>query len=318
MKKNKIELSIVIPVLNEEENIETLNNRIKNSLQGKIDYEIIWVDDGSSDATSEIIEKISKDKRIKGISLMSRTGQSGAMMAGIDFAQGEYVATIDGDNQNDPKDFLKMFELIKKADLDAVFGWRKNRWSRNILRRVPSLIANKIMKITFGDYGIHDTGCMVRIVKTDILKNIRLYGELHRFMSYLICITGARFKEVRVNHKEREKGVSKYGLGRTITVIFDILNVKFLTMRRKTPIQFMGPIALVTYFLGFVAILVALFEKIFHNADLTGTPYLLFSIFTLIMGTQFLSFGLLGELILRSYHENGNRKTYIVRKTFGK
>lgn len=315
MNKN-LKLSIVIPVLNEEDNVEILNTRITETLSGKIDYEVIWVDDGSTDKTPQIIEKVSRNKRVKGISLMSRTGQSGAMMAGTDIAKGEYIATIDGDNQNDPKDFIKMLKLIEEEKLDAVFGWRKNRWTGNIIRRVPSLIANKMMKMAFGDYGIHDTGCMVRIVRADILKNIRLYGELHRFLSYLICIEGARFEEIRVNHKEREKGKSKYGIGRTVTVIFDILNVKFLTMRRRTPIQFMGPIALVTYLFGFVSLLFAIFEKIIHNADLTGNPYLLVSIFTLIMGTQFLSFGLLGELILRSYHENGEKKTYLIRKLY--
>lgn len=314
---NKPKLSIVIPVYNEEENIPELNKRIKKGLNGVFEYEVIWVNDGSKDGTKEEIKKIClEDTNFHGITLMSRTGQSGALMAGIDRANGQYIATIDGDNQNDPADFVKMVKKLETDDLDAVIGWRKNRWSGNILRRLPSLFANKLMKIAFGDLGIHDTGCMVKVVKSAIIKDIRLYGELHRFMSYLLGMYGAKIGEVEVYHQKRPHGKSKYGIGRTLTVIFDILNVKFLTMRRKTPIQFMGPLALITYVLSFVSLVIAVFDKILNNADLTENPLLLITVFGLIMGTQFFSFGLLGELILRSYHENGDRKTYAIREEY--
>lgn len=314
---NKPKLSIVIPVYNEEENIPLVNEKIKEGLKGKIDYEVIWVDDGSTDKTSKKLKQASlKDTNVHAIRLMSRVGQSGALMAGIDKADGQYIATIDGDNQNDPADFLKMIKKLEEDDLDAVVGWRKNRWSGNILRRLPSLVANKMMKIAFGDLGIHDTGCMVKVVKSSIMKDIRLYGELHRFMSYLLGMYGARIGEVEVYHQKREHGKSKYGFGRTLTVIFDILNVKFLTMRRKTPIQFMGPLALFTYFLSLVSFTVAIVEKVVNQADLTENPLLLITVFGVIMGTQFFSFGLLGELILRSYYENGNRKTYAIREEY--
>jgi glycosyltransferase involved in cell wall biosynthesis len=309
-------LSIVIPVLNEEDNIEILNERIKDALAGKIDYEVIWIDDGSTDTTPKILEKISKNN-IHSIILMARTGQSGALMAGIDAAKGEYIATMDGDNQDDPADFLKMIEKLEKEDLDVVVGWRQNRWQGNIIRRVPSLVANKMMKIAFGDLGIHDTGCMVKVTKAEVLKSIRLYGELHRFMSYLLGMHGARMGELPVHHEKRTRGVSKYGFKRTLTVMFDILNVKFLTMKRSTPIQFMGPIALFTYLIGFLSTIYVIVDKIVSGADITGTPLFVIAILCFIMGTQFFSFGLLGELIIRSYFENGNKKSvYAIRKTY--
>ena len=316
MKDNLPKLSIIIPVLNEEENIPILNDRIKETLTNKIDYEVIWVDDGSNDGTQKILEKICKDPRVNGVTLMTRTGQSGALMAGIKKAKGEYIATIDGDNQNDPKDFIKMLEKLEKEDLDAVVGWRQNRWQGNFIRRIPSLTANKLMKMAFGDLGIHDTGCMVKIVKASIMKDIKLYGELHRFMSYLIGMAGAKMGEVPVHHQKRTNGVSKYGFSRTLIVIFDILNVKFLTMKRKTPIQFMGPLALMTYFLGGIAAVWAILDKVINGVDLDGTPLLVTAFICLVMGTQFISFGLLGELIIRSYYENGNNSTYSIRKEY--
>ncbi len=313
---NKPKLSIVIPVLNEEENIPILNNRIKETLEGNIDYEVIWIDDGSNDSTPEILEEICKDKRNKGISLMRRSGQSSALMAGFDMSEGKYIATIDGDNQNDPKDFLAMVEKLEAENLDAVIGWRQNRWQGNIIRRLPSLAANKMMKMAFGNLGIHDTGCMVKVAKAEIVKEIKLYGELHRFMSYMLGMYGARMDEIPVSHKQREHGKSHYGFRRTLTVVFDIINVKFLTMKRKTPIQFMGPIALATYFLGAIATIWAVLDKIINNVDLNSTPLLVTGFICVIMGTQFISFGLLGELILRSYHESSHTKVYAIRKEY--
>jgi glycosyltransferase involved in cell wall biosynthesis len=314
---NKPKLSIVIPIYNEEENIPTLSDRIRKGLKGKIKYEVIWVDDGSTDSTKTILKEIClKDTDVHAIRLMSRTGQSGALMAGIDKADGQYIATMDGDNQDDPVDFLKMVKKLEDEDLDAVVGWRKNRWQGNMLRKLPTLIANKLMKISFGDLGIHDTGCMVKVVKASIMKDIRLYGELHRFMSYLLGMYGTNMGEIEVNHQPRKHGKSKYGLGRTFTVIFDIINIKFLTMKRKTPIQFMGPLALITYVISGISFVAAVLDKIIRQADLTENPLLLITVFGFIMGTQFLSFGLLGELILRSYHENGSRRTYAIREEY--
>lgn len=315
-KTNK-KISIIIPVLNEGKNIEILDKKIEKTLKGNLNYEVIWVDDGSTDKTEEILKKICKKRNVKGISLMTRTGQSGALMAGIEMAKGDYIATMDGDNQDDPKDFIKMVKKLEKDKLDAVIGWRKNRWEGNFFRRIPSLTANKIMKMVFGELGIHDTGCMMKVVKAEIMKEIKLYGELHRFMSYLLGVYGARIGEITVSHKPRMYGRSNYGLRRTITVLFDILNVKFLTMKRITPIQFMGPLAVLTYLVGFASGAYLVYTKITSNINITGSPLFTTSLISIMMGTQFLLFGLLGELVLRSYYENGkNKSVYAIRRKY--
>ena len=314
MKKPK--LSIIIPVVNEAESIKLMYKRMKETLEGKVDYEAIWVDDGSTDNTKEVLEEICKDERIHGISLMANIGQSGALMAGIEKARGELIATTDGDNQDDVADFLKMIELLEKEDLDAVIGWRKNRWQGSFIRKLPSLIANKLIKMNLGNLGIHDSGCMVKVVKAKIMKDIKLYGELHRFMSYLLGLYGAKMGEIEVFHQKRQHGKSNYGFKRTLTVIFDIFNVKFLTQKKKTPIQSMGPVALFTFFIGFASGIALVLMKIFQGADITGSPFFMLSILCFIMSFQFISFGLLGELIIRSYYENGKTRTYAIRKIY--
>ena len=313
---NKPKLSIIIPVANEDKNIEIMNKRIKEVLDGKIDYEVIWVDDGSTDNTKNVLEQICKDERVHGISLMTNTGQSAALMAGINAANGELIATIDGDNQNDPEDFLKMIDKLEKEDLDAVIGWRKNRWEGSFVRRLPSLEANKLMKMAFGDLGIHDSGCMVKVMKADIVKNIKLYGELHRFMSYMLGMYGAKLGEIEVFHQKRQYGKSKYNFKRTLTVIFDIISVKFLAQRKKTPIQFMGLVGLLTFFIGCISGIAVILMKIYQGQDITGSPLFMLTILCLIMSFQFISFGLLGELIIRSHYENGEATTYAIRKTY--
>ena len=172
------------------------------------------------------------------------------------------------------------------------------------------------MKMTLGELGIHDTGCMVKVVKADIMKDIKLYGELHRFMSYLIGIYGARIGEIEVFHQKRQHGKSNYGFKRTFTVIFDTFNVKFLTQKKKTPIQSMGPVALFTFLIGFVSGIALVLMKIFQGADITGSPLFMLSILCFIMSFQFISFGLLGELLLRSYYENGNNRAYAIREIY--
>jgi glycosyltransferase involved in cell wall biosynthesis len=316
---NKPEISILIPVLNEEESIELQNRKIKEALGGKLEYEVIWIDDGSDDNTGNILEKIAKeDESVKAFTLMRRVGQSGAIMAGLDNASGEYIATMDGDNQNDPDEFIKMFKKLKEEKLDAVVGWRVDRWKGNIIRRLPSLMANMLLRWSFKAVDIHDTGCPVKIVRADVMRNVRLYGELHRFISYIIYMQGAKIGELPIGHREREAGKSKYGIGRAFTVIFDILNVKFLTMRKRTPIQLMGPIAAVLYIFSFVIVIYLLYEKFFGlGLDVSGSPYFILSIMSAILATQFVVFGLLGELIIRSYYENGTeKKTYMIRREY--
>jgi glycosyltransferase involved in cell wall biosynthesis len=315
---DKPKLSIIIPVLNEEGNIEQQNSKIKKALGGKVSYEVIWVDDGSTDKTPEILSRLAKqDPNVHGVTLMRQVGQSGALMAGVDMAQGEYIGTMDGDNQNDPDEFLTMLEKLENEELDAVVGWRKERWQGNVLRRLPSLIANALIKSSLKGGDIHDAGCPVKLMRASLLKEIRLYGELHRFLSYIIYMNGARIGEIPVKHRERTSGQSKYGIGRTFTVIFDILNVRFITTRKKTPIQLFGPMGMLLYVIGLILAGYLGYMQIFSDIDVSRSPYFILSIMSFILGTQFITFGLLGELVIRSYYENNlEKKTYSIRKKY--
>ncbi len=312
-----MKLSIIIPCLNEEKNIPLVGEKIYKKLKNKIEYEVIWVNDGSIDETDQAIKKLNqKDPRQKGISLMNRTGQSGALMAGIRAAKGKYIATLDGDNQNDPE-FIKMIKKLEKENLDAVIGWRQNRWQKKLIRKIPSLAANKLIKTAFRGLNIHDAGCPVKVVKAKIMKDIQLYGELHRFLSYIIGMYGARMGEIKVTHRKREHGVSKYGLSRTIKVIFDIINLKFLFMKRTTPIILFGPLAVALGGIGTLSLLYLIIAKIFININVSGSPWFLISLISYTMAIQFISIGLLGELIIRSYYNSGDRKTYLIRELIG-
>ncbi|MBD3329556.1 glycosyltransferase [Candidatus Dojkabacteria bacterium] len=312
-----MELSIVIPVHNEEKNISVLAEKIRKALDGKLEYEVLWVDDGSSDSTKKVLRELAqKDAHNIGIILMRNIGQSGALMAGFDAAKGKYIATLDGDNQNDPDEFPEMIKKLEEEDLDAVIGWRKNRWQGNVIRRIPSLLANKFIQSAFPELNVHDAGCPVKVIKAEIVKNIKLYGELHRFLAYIIGSYGAKMGEVEVKHRKRMAGKSHYGISRTLKVIFDVVNLRFLAERKKTPLIMLGPIALILYFIGGLSAFYLLVGKLFFNIDLTGDPFFIISIMSFMMGTQFVTLGLLGELIIRSYYETGNIKTYAVRKVY--
>lgn len=312
-----MKLSLVIPVHNEEKNIPVLADKIQKALEGKLEYEIIWVDDGSTDSTAEVLRDISQENSHNvGIILMRNIGQSGALMAGFDAAKGQYIATLDGDNQNDPDEFPQMIEKLEKEDLDAVIGWRKNRWKGNVIRRIPSLLANKFIQSAFPDLNVHDAGCPVKVIKADIIKNIKLYGELHRFLAYIIGSYGAKMGEVEVKHRKRMAGKSHYGISRTLKVLFDVINLRFLAERKKTPLIMLGPIALILYIIGGLSGLYLIIAKIFVQIDITGDPFFIIGIVSFMIGTQFITLGLLGELIIRSYYETGNIKTYAIRKVY--
>jgi glycosyltransferase involved in cell wall biosynthesis len=316
--KNNIEISLIIPVVNEAENIIELSKLITTAFKELPSYEVIWVDDGSKDNTVEVLENVNKiDKNQKFISLMRNSGQSTALMAGVDYSQGKYIATLDGDMQNFPSDLVKMYEMLKEKDLDMVVGWRKNRWKEkkdSIVRRLPSIVANMIIQKAFRADHLHDAGCPVKITRADLFKEIRLYGELHRFIAYIAHDYGARIAEVEVQHAPRMFGKSNYGLSRTFKVIVDIFNLKLLHMRKTTPAQLMAPLVIISGFLSVLTFISAILLKFFRGEDLTGNPLLTISIFTFLMAIQFMIFGFLGELIIRSYYENGDKKTYLIRK----
>jgi glycosyltransferase involved in cell wall biosynthesis len=310
-----MKLSLVIPCLNEEKNIEPLAKKIQKAFSKKFTYEVIWVDDGSTDKTPVVMKKIAKKyPQHKTVILMRCVGQSTALMAGFDTAQGDYIATMDGDIQNDPDEIPEMLKKLEKEKLDMVVGWREKRWKNNVSRRIPSLIANYIIRKSFRHIDVHDAGCPVKVCKAHILKDIRIYGELHRFLTYVVGDLGARIGEVKIYHRKRRNGHSKYGIGRTLTVLMDIINLKFLTMRKTTPIRIMGPIAIVLYFLGIVTFVWMIYEKFANNVGMSNTPLLVLSVMFALMATMFLVMGLLAELVIRSYFEGSNKKSYFVRE----
>ncbi len=314
-----MKLSLVIPCLNEEDNVSPLADKIQKAFPEDLDYEVIWVDDGSTDNTVKEMKKVSKKyKEHKCIALMRCVGQSTALMAGFDESKGEYIATMDGDIQNDPDEIPRMLKKLEDESLDMVVGWREKRWQGNPIRRIPSLIANFIIRKSFKRTSIHDTGCPVKVCKAHIMKNLRLYGELHRFLTFVIGDMGAKIGEVKIKHRKRQGGVSKYGLGRTFKVLIDIINVKFLTMRKTTPIQLLGGIALVLYLFSAIAFVWMVYIRVVYDIGMGNTPLpVIFTMF-LLMGTMFLVIGLLAELIVRAYFEGSDQKSYMIREVVEK
>ncbi len=307
-----MKLSLVITLMNEEDNVEPLLAAIDAALQS-FTYEVILVDDGSSDATVKRIKEIA-DSHVKLIVFQKNYGQTTAMQAGIDAAQGEYIVTLDGDLQNDPADIPMMLEILEREDWDVVAGNRKNRQDGALLRKFPSKIANAmIRKLT--DVHIRDYGCTLRIYKAHIAKGMELYGELHRFIPVLAKLQGAKITQVDVHHHARIHGESKYGLSRTFKVLSDLVLMIFMQKYFRRPIHLFGPVGLITFGLGVLINLYLLILKILGH-DIWGRPLLLLGVTLVLAGIQFLVFGLLAEIMLRIYYQSQNKKTYTVKEIF--
>lgn len=309
-------VSIVIPLYNEEENVDILHQRTKEAVdQLGLEYEILYIDDGSTDKTLAKLEEIqAKDKRVVVLSLRRNFGQTAAFAAGFDFARGDVVVTMDGDLQNDPKDIPKLLELIK--DHDLVSGWRKKRKDPFFTRRLPSMIANWVIGKVTG-VKLHDYGCSLKAYRRDVIKNLKLYGEMHRFIPAVASWYGVRMAEVETTHYPRMKGKSKYGLSRTVKVILDLITVKFLQSFSTKPLQFFGPIGLFSGAVGFLISLYLSIEKIFLGRPIGGRPLLLLGILLIIVGIQLIGMGLLGEMLVRVYHESQRKPIYVIKKVFG-
>ena len=306
-------ISIIIPVFNESESIGYLLDEVLNVMcSNKLNFEIVVVNDGSQDSTSNVLDELTiKIKELSVISLRTNYGQTAAMAAGFDNSNGEILITLDGDLQNDPNDIPKLISHINEG-YDLICGWRYDRKDKLINRRIPSKIANKLIANVTG-LKLHDYGCSLKAFKKEILDDIKLYGELHRFLPVLAKIEGAKIKEIKVNHRSRKYGSSKYGIDRTFRVLMDLLTVWFMTKFLTRPMYGFG-------FVGIISILVSLgmtsylFIVKILGEDIGNRPMLMFALILGIAGVQLFSFGLLSELLIRTYHESQNRPIYRIRK----
>ena len=308
------ELSLVIPVMNEEDNIKPLLEAIREALPD-FDYEVILVDDGSSDATRKRIIEYADDRTVL-VELRKNYGQSTAMTAGIDHANGKYVVLLDGDLQNDPTDIPFMVDLLKREDWDVVAGNRKNRKDGMVLRKIPSKIANAMIRRMTGVY-IKDYGCTLKIFKKEIAEDLGLYGELHRFIPVLAKLQGARITQVDVKHHPRKFGKSKYGIGRTFRVLSDLVLMVFFRKYMQKPMHLFGTIGFISLGLGFLINIYLLVLKILGN-DIGGKPLLILGLIFLFGGVQLITIGILAEIAVRTYYESQAKKTYQVRKVYQK
>jgi len=308
-------LSILIPIFNEEENIPSLYDRLLAALK-KIGrpYEVIFIDDGSSDGSLEILLDISKkNSNVKIISFSRNFGQTAALSAGIDCSRGEILIPMDGDLQNDPEDILPLLEKIEEG-YDAVSGWRKDRKDPFLTRRLPSIIANKMISLISG-VRLHDYGCTLKAYKRDILKNIRLYGEMHRFIPIYAQWIGARVAEIPVNHFPRKSGSSNYGLSRIFKVILDLMVVKFLLSYSQKPIYVFGGMGFFMILGAFLSGAFAIYLKFFKAVSFILTPLPLLSVLLLMLGSLSILMGFLAEILTRTYYESQRKPTYQIKET---
>jgi len=308
------ELSIVIPVFNERESLEELFQELKGVLNalGR-SYEIIFVDDGSTDGSTEMLKGLAQeDRHTRAVLLRRNFGQSAAMSAGFDLAQGRIFITLDADLQNDPGDIPKLLAKMDEG-YDVASGWRKQRRDPLFTRRIPSFFANMLIsKIT--SVHLHDYGCTLKAYRREVLKDVRLYGEMHRFLPALASWLGVKVTEVEVNHRPRRFGESKYGLGRTHRVILDLINLKFLLSYSTRPIRIFGGIGMVSLLGGIVSGASVVWMKLSGGKDMTGNPLLLLTVLFILIGIQFITMGLLGEILIRTYHESQGKPIYVVKE----
>jgi len=307
-------VSIVIPMKDEQDNLTPLYTDIRQAMESVPGWEVVFVDDGSTDRTWQVLTQLAlADARVKIVRLRRNYGQSAAMQAGIDHSTGAVIVTMDGDRQNDPSDIPMLLSKLDEG-YDAVLGQRAQRQDAFLIRKLPSLMANflirKVTKVTFRDFG-----CTLRAMRRDLVESFRLYGEMHRFISVLAQQQGAAITQVPVKHHARTQGQSKYGLSRTFRVMLDLLTVKFLNGYLTRPMHFFGGIGMVLMMLGGIALIGTVAMKFITGIDMTGNPLLLLSVLLEIAGIQFLSTGLLGELTMRTYFESQDKPAYIVRET---
>ncbi len=309
-------LSVVIPVYNEEDNVDPLHQRIAETLSSlEHEYEIIYVDDGSVDSSLEKLIRIAeRDDHTVVVEFRRNFGQTAAMSAGIDHARGRVIVFLDADLQNDPADIPKLLEKLEEG-YDTVSGWRKNRQDNFILRKIPSFFGNWTISSITG-VKLKDYGCTLKAYRSEVIKNVRLYGEMHRFIPALVAQVGGTVAEIPVNHHPRLRGKSHYGLSRTFRVILDLLTVKFLAKYSRNPIYLFGGSGLILIAVSFVSGFGMLFQKIAYGVSFIQTPLLLLSALLFILGFHSILLGLTAEMLVRTYYESQRKPTYVVRRVF--
>jgi len=314
------EVSVFLPVFNEEPNLIPLHAKLDEALKvlGR-SAEIVYVDDGSSDRSLKILREIADvDPRVRVIALRRNYGQTAAMAAGIDAARGKVLIPMDADLQNDPADIGRLLDKLNEG-YDVVSGWRKNRKDKMVTRKIPSMIANRLIS-WIGGVPLHDYGCSLKAYRRESLEDVRLYGEMHRFIPIYASWAGARVTEIPVEHHARTMGKSKYGLSRTIKVVFDLITIKFMASYQTKPLYLFGWAGLLTFAVSFLSALMAGLMKFAgwpHHADFIQTPLPIISLVTLVLGVQLFLMGLLAEMLVRTYHESQAKPIYAVRERIG-
>jgi glycosyltransferase involved in cell wall biosynthesis len=308
-----VNFSIVVPIYNEENNISELYQAITSVLDRTVqDYEIILVDDGSTDGSFSALKSIAaQDQRVKVIRFRRNFGQTAAMSAGFDVAAGDIIIPMDGDLQNDPADIPRLIDKLHDG-YDVISGWRNDRKDTFITRKIPSILANALISWLTGVH-LHDYGCTLKAYRREVLDGINLYGEMHRFVPALASQVGAKVAELPVNHRPRLHGTSKYGISRTLRVILDLMTVKFLLTYSTKPIQLFGRWGVYTLLAGLGSGGMTIYMKVFEHFSMNRNPLLILTAFLMFMGIQFIVMGLLGELNARTYYEAQGKPIYVVR-----
>jgi glycosyltransferase involved in cell wall biosynthesis len=311
-----MQVSVVIPIYNEEDNLAELVDRVGAALErsGR-GFELICIDDGSRDRSAPVLAELAATRPwLKPLYLSRNYGQSTALQAGFDAAQGAIIVTLDGDLQNDPDDIPQLLELLDaRPEVDVISGWRKERQDRALSRKLPSVLANALISRVTG-VKLHDYGCALKLYRAEVIRDLRLYGELHRFIPALAAEVGAKIVEVPVRHHARTRGASKYGIDRTVRVLLDLLWIRFLMRFLHRPMQAFGGAGFALLLAGGLVLAWLTFEKIALGHDIGGRPLLLLGVLLLLIGVQLVATGLIGELLTRVYHEPQGRAQYLLRR----
>jgi glycosyltransferase involved in cell wall biosynthesis len=312
-----VDVSVVLPVYNEVENLEPLHAELTAALEafGR-SYEVVYVDDGSRDGSFDVLRRLREaDPHVRIVRFRRNFGQTAALAAGLERTSGDVVVTLDSDRQNDPRDIARLVARLEEG-YDLVSGWRADRKDDFVSRRIPSLTANWLIRAITGVH-VHDYGCMLKAYRGDVARELRLYGEMHRFIPAIAADLGARVDEMVVNHRPRVAGTSKYGISRVVRVVLDLLTVKFLSVYSTRPIHVFGVWGVVLGGMGAAALAVLGFEKLFLGHALAGRPALLLACLLVMTGVQLVTMGLLGEMLARTYHESQGKPVYLVAEDLG-